>query len=267
MADCAIFPGGAIDVPLGRKLDKQDRTHPVRDNRYSFLDTSELRELNETIVRCRLCPRLVAHREAMGETQRKAYRGQIYWSKPLPGFGDPAARLMIAGLAPGAHGANRTGRMFTGDRSGEFLYRALFETGFANQPQSVSSNDGLKLTDAYITAAVRCAPPDNKPSLEELRVCRGYLTRELALMRQVRAVVVLGRIAFDSYLCVLQERGLIRSRAPFRFAHGAEFFPAAGDPPVIASYHPSQQNTSTGKQTAKMLREIFERVRHILSAE
>lgn len=238
----------------------------MRHNSFqNSLLTSQLTTLNETIVHCRLCPRLVSHREAIGEIQRRAYRGQQYWSKPVPGFGDPDARLIVVGLAPGAHGANRTGRMFTGDRSGDFLYRALFETGFANQPQSISAQDGLRLTDAYITSPLHCVPPDNKPSREEILTCRSYLVRELALMPQARAVVVLGRIALDSYLSVLQDSGSIRSRTGFPFAHGAVFRPVPQSPVVLASYHPSQQNTSTKKLTARMLAEIFERARHFLS--
>jgi uracil-DNA glycosylase family 4 len=229
------------------------------------LPTSQLVNLNKEIVSCRLCPRLVAHREAIGEVQRRAYRGQHYWSKPVPGFGDPNAQLIIIGLAPGAHGANRTGRMFTGDRSAEFLHRALFETGFANQPDSVSCSDGLQLFNAYITAPVHCAPPDNKPSREEILTCRCYLRRELALMPQARAFVVLGRIALDSYLSLLQDGGLIKSRAPFCFAHGAALLPVPAGPLVLASYHPSQQNTSTKKLTPGMLREVFDRARHFLA--
>ena len=183
----------------------------------------------------------------------------------MPGFGDAAARLLIVGLAPGAHGANRTGRMFTGDRSGEFLYRALWENGFANQPTSVSREDGLVLTDAYIAAPVRCAPPDNKPTRAEILNCRQFLKRELALLGNVRVVVALGGIALDAYLSVLQDAGLIRSRATFRFAHGASFDAYAGGPRVLCSYHPSQQNTSTRRLTAEMLREVFERAREMIS--
>ncbi len=226
---------------------------------------SRLAVLNRDVVSCRLCPRLVAHREEIGRVQRRAYRGEEYWSKPVPGFGDPDARVLIVGLAPGAHGANRTGRMFTGDRSGEFLFRALFEAGFANQPQSVSREDGLRLIDAYVTAPVRCVPPMNKPSREEILTCRPYLVRELKILTRVHVVVVLGRIGLDAYLSVLQDSGKIRSRAPFRFAHGAELRPEADGPLVLASYHPSQQNTSTGKLTAEMLREIFARAKHLTS--
>jgi uracil-DNA glycosylase len=227
--------------------------------------TKELAVLNDAVVSCRLCTRLVSHREAIGDIRRRAYRDEQYWSKPVPGFGDPKARLLILGLAPGAHGANRTGRMFTGDRSGEFLYRALHQAGFANQPHSISREDGLRLSDAYITSPVHCVPPDNKPLREEILTCRSYLSRELALMPQVCVIVVLGRIAFDSYLSVLQDRGAIQSRAPFRFGHGAWFRPVVPGPLLLASYHPSQQNTSTKKLTAEMLREIFERARHFLS--
>ena len=226
-----------------------------------------LQLLNKQIVECSLCPRLVAYREEIGRVQRRAYRGQEYWCRPLPGFGDPAARLLIVGLAPGAHGANRTGRMFTGDRSGEFLYRALWEAGFANQPQSVSRHDGLKLIDAYITAPVRCVPPDNKPLREEILNCRPFLVREIALLKRVRLVVVLGGIALDAYLSVLQDAGKIRSRAAFRFAHGASFTTHEGGPRILASYHPSQQNTSTGRLTAAMLKEIFLRARSFLSVD
>lgn len=196
--------------------------------------------------------------------QRRAFRGQSYWAKPVAAFGDPAARLFIVGLAPAAHGANRTGRMFTGDRSGEFLYRALWETGFANQPDSTHHADGLRLTDAYITAALRCAPPDNKPAPDELCKCRPFLARELDLLANVRVVVALGGIALAAYLTVLQERALIRSRAPFRFQHGAVYVTHSGGPWLLASYHPSQQNTSTKRLTREMLREIFSKARALI---
>jgi uracil-DNA glycosylase family 4 len=224
-----------------------------------------LHVLNDEIVHCSRCPRLVAHREEIGRVQKRAYRGQEYWSRPVPGFGDPFARLLIMGLAPGAHGSNRTGRAFTGDRSGEFLYRALWETGFANQPRSLSRDDGLVLKDAYIVASVRCVPPDNKPLREETLACRPFLVRELALLRKVRIVVALGGIALDAYLSVLQDSGLIRSRAQFRFAHGGGFETHPGGPLVLCSYHPSQQNTSTGRLTAAMLHDIFNTVRERLA--
>lgn len=223
-----------------------------------------LRVLNEEITNCFLCPRLVAHREEIGRIQRRAYRGQTYWSRPVPGFGDPSARLLIVGLAPGAHGANRTGRMFTGDRSGEFLYRALWEAGFANQPQSLSRDDGLQLTDAYITAPVRCVPPDNKPALDEIVRCRPYLVRELAILKKIRVVVALGGIGLNAYLSVLQEAGRIKSRVAFRFGHGVRYVPSPEGPAILASYHPSQQNTSTGRLTGQMLREIFLEARKMI---
>lgn len=198
--------------------------------------------------------------------RRRAYQDQEYWSKPVPGFGDPAARLLIVGLAPGAHGANRTGRIFTGDLSGDFLYRALWETGFANQPSSTSREDGLRLRDAYITSPARCVPPDNKPTREEILACRPFLLRELAALANVEVVVVLGGIALDAYLSALQDLGLIQSRARFRFAHGASFETHPGGPAVLASYHPSQQNTSTKRLTAEMLREIFSQARRVLAS-
>jgi uracil-DNA glycosylase len=222
--------------------------------------------LNEQLTACRLCPRLVAHREEMGRVRRRAYREETYWGRPVPGFGDISARLLLIGLAPGAHGANRTGRMFTGDRSGDFLYRALWEAGFANQPESVSIEDGLRLKDAYITAPVRCAPPDNKPSREEILECRPYLIRELALLKQVKLIVVLGGIALDAYLSVLQDQGLVKSRALFRFGHGATYVTHPGGPLVLACYHPSQQNTSTKRLTAEMLRDIFLKARVLLDS-
>ncbi len=224
-------------------------------------------QLQNEIIQCTLCPRLVAYREEMGRVRRRAYREQEYWSKPVPGFGDPAARLLIVGLAPGAHGANRTGRVFTGDRSGDFLYRALYEAGFANQPTSVSREDGLILRDAYILAPVRCVPPDNKPNLEEIRACRPFLDRELALLKQVRLVVVLGGIALQAYLAVLQDHGKIKSRSAFRFKHGATFATQEGGPLVLASYHPSQQNTSTGRLTADMLSAIFQQARSLVASD
>lgn len=220
--------------------------------------------LNQEVIECRLCPRLVEYREQVAAEKRRAYKDWTYWGRPVPSFGDPAARLLILGLAPGAHGSNRTGRMFTGDRSGDFLYRALWQNGFANQPESVSKDDGLALTDAYITAPVRCAPPDNKPEREEFLRCRPFFDRELQSLPNVRVVVVLGGIALDNYLSALQGRGLIASRSAYRFAHGAEYETHQGGPVVLCSYHPSQQNTSTGRLTAGMLREIFARAREIL---
>jgi uracil-DNA glycosylase family 4 len=213
--------------------------------------------LQDEIVTCRLCPRLRKHCATVASVKRRAYREWEYWGKPVPGFGDPQARILILGLAPGAHGSNRTGRMFTGDRSGDTLYGALYAAGYASQPSAVSREDGLRLRDVYITAAARCAPPGNKPAPQEIRNCRPFLERELKLLANVKVVVALGRIAFDGYLDVLKSQGAIRSRAGFAFGHNRRFRTAPGLPLLIGSYHPSQQNTSTGKLTAKMLLEVF----------
>jgi uracil-DNA glycosylase family 4 len=223
-----------------------------------------LQILNQEIVRCRKCPRLVEYREEVGRVKRRAYRDQDYWAKPVPGFGDPQARMLLVGLAPGAHGSNRTGRMFTGDASGNFLYRALFETGFASEATSVSRNDGLTLTDAYISAAVRCAPPDNKPLPEEIRTCRPYLERDLELLSNLKVVVALGRLAFDVYLAILRDQGKIARRSAFVFGHNTEHRTGPGQPTLISSFHPSQQNTSTGKLTEAMFRAVFLRARRLL---
>ena len=220
-----------------------------------------LRLLEREITGCTACPRLIAHCRNVAELKRRAYRDQTYWGKPVPSFGDPAARLLIIGLAPGAHGANRTGRVFTGDASGDFLYRVLHKTGFASQPSSRSADDGLLLRDAYIAASVRCAPPDNKPSRDEVARCRPYLERELDLLRNVQVVVALGRLAFDNYLDILRDRSRIASRAAYPFGHCA-VHPL--DPVLIASYHPSQQNTSTGKLTEPMLEAVFEEARRVV---
>jgi uracil-DNA glycosylase family 4 len=225
-------------------------------------ETSQI--LQNEVANCRRCPRLREHCERIAAVKRRAYRDCEYWGKPVPSFGDPQARILILGLAPGAHGSNRTGRMFTGDRSGDWLYRALHRTGFASQPTSVSRDDALVLRDVYITAAARCAPPGNKPTPEELGNCRPYLERELDLLTNVKVVVALGKIAFDAYLDVLKARGAIRSRAPFVFGHNRQFATASGQPLLIGSYHPSQQNTSTGKLTEKMLLAVFQRARKLL---
>lgn len=225
-----------------------------------------LKILNREIVACELCPRLRTYDREVARMKRRAYLDWDYWGKPVPGFGDPRARVLLIGLAPGAHGANRTGRMFTGDRSGDFLYRALYETGFASQGESSSREDGLALQGAYVAAAGRCAPPDNKPLPEELARCRPYLEREIDLLKDVRVVVVLGGIALRTYLGILRNRGVIQSMAAFKFGHNLvyRFGPtAAGMPALITSYHPSQQNTSTGKLTAQMLRQVFERAKAI----
>src|SRR3954453_7764670 len=218
-----------------------------------------LDELNARIIGCEKCSRLREHCVQIAAVRRRAYAEWEYWGRPVPAFGDPQARVLILGLAPGAHGSNRTGRMFTGDASGTILYKALYKTGFASQPESVSRDDGLVLRDAYITAAARCAPPGNKPTPEELRNCRPFFERELDLLRNLRVVVALGKIAFDTYLDVLKSRRVIRSRAAFVFGHDREFETAPAGPILISSYHPSQQNTSTGKLTEKMLIDVFRR--------
>ena len=222
-----------------------------------------LKVLAQEVIACERCPRLRAYCRRVAEVKRRAFRDWDYWGKPVPGFGDPKARLLVIGLAPAAHGGNRTGRIFTGDRSGDFLYRALYETGFASQPESRSRDDGLTLSGAYVTAVVRCAPPENKPARQEFLNCRSYLEAELDLLKNVRVVVALGRIAFDNYISILRKRAVIKSRAAFVFGHDREHRIAPGLPVLVSSYHPSQQNTSTGKLTAKMLRQVFERARRL----
>ncbi len=222
--------------------------------------------LERQIVACQKCPRLVEYRAEIARVKRRAYRDCDYWAKPVPGFGDPAARLLLIGLAPGAHGANRTGRVFTGDSSGVFLYKVMHDTGFASQPTGTSRGDGLTLIDAYISAAIRCAPPDNKPATEEIRNCRPYLERELALLKDVRVVVALGKLAFDAYLTILLDQAKIARRADFIFAHDREHRTGLGQPLLISSYHPSQQNTSTGKLTERMFRAVFVRAKKRMEA-
>ena len=225
---------------------------------------SSIEILQQEIVHCNRCPRLRDHCTQVSAVKRRAYRDWEYWGKPVPAFGDPQARILILGLAPAAHGANRTGRMFTGDRSGDWLYRALHETGFASQPTSVSRNDNLTLRDVYITAAARCAPPDNKPAPEELHNCRSYLVRELDLLPNLQVVIALGKIAFNTYLDVLKAAGVIQSRARFEFGHNRDFVIGPGQPRLLSSYHPSQQNTSTGKLTERMLLEVFQKARTLI---
>jgi uracil-DNA glycosylase len=226
--------------------------------------TSEaLKVIGAEIIACGRCPRLRRHCQEVARVKRRAYLDWEYWGRPVPGFGDPRARVLVIGLAPGAHGANRTGRIFTGDKSGDFLYRALYETGFASQPESRSREDGLALTGLYISAAARCAPPDNRPSPEELANCRPYLEREIDALKHVRVVVALGGIAFRAYLGVLRDRGRISSVSAFKFGHHAVCRTGTADPVLIGSYHPSQQNTSTGRLTAAMLREVFETARRL----
>jgi uracil-DNA glycosylase family 4 len=219
-----------------------------------------LAALREEITGCRACPRLVAWREEVASTRRAAFRDQPYWGRPVPGFGDPSAGILVVGLAPAAHGGNRTGRVFTGDRSGDWLYRALHTAGLANQPTSTALDDGLRLSGAYVSAAVRCAPPDNKPTVEERDRCLPYLTSELQLLEGVRVVVVLGQFAYD----VVARHLALRPRP--RFGHGVEA-QAPGGLHVLCSYHPSQQNTFTGRLTEPMLDAVFDRARDLATAE
>jgi uracil-DNA glycosylase len=224
-----------------------------------------LRILNEEITACRKCPRLVVYREKVAREKRRMFRECTYWGKPVPGFGDVKAKLFILGLAPAAHGGNRTGRVFTGDRSGDFLYAALHKAGFANQPTSLHRDDGLQLKNVYIAATIRCAPPANKPLPSEISNCRGYLQREMQIL-QPKAVLALGKIAWDAYLEILKQDGAIASRAAFPFAHGAEAKLPATAPRLFGVYHPSQQNTQTGRVTPAMYAQVLRRIRHFLEA-
>ncbi len=224
-----------------------------------------LKVVAEEVCACRKCPRLVKYRERVAKEKRRSFREWTYWGRGVPGFGDPRAQLFILGLAPAAHGANRTGRVFTGDRSGEFLYKALHAASFANQPTSLNRDDGLQLKNIYIAAAVRCAPPANKPLPSEILHCRGYLERELEILRP-RAVLALGRIGWDAYLEILKQRGQIGSRAGYRFSHGAEYEIAADLPRLFGVFHPSQQNTQTGRLTEAMYAAVLKRIQAFLAA-
>ena len=255
----------------------------------------DLARLQERVIACTRCGRLVKYCRRIALEKRRMYNDWEYWGKPIPSFGDPRAELLVLGLAPAAHGGNRTGRIFTGDRSGDFLYRCLYEAGFANQPRSHQRGDGLELKNCYITAAQRCAPPANKPLPEELRACQPYLEAELRLLKRVRVVLALGRIAFDTYLRLAardvapssgipsprragskapavratanrrDERQKFPPRSFFRFTHGATYELPGNLPRLFASYHPSQQNTQTGKLTPEMMRLLLEDVRQFLA--
>lgn len=223
-----------------------------------------LTALQARVIACRACPRLVAWREEVAREKRAAFRDEAYWGRPIPAFGDPRARLLVLGLAPAAHGGNRTGRMFTGDRSGDWLYRALHRAGFANQPTSVARDDGLELRDAFVTASVRCAPPANKPTPAERDACRPWLEAELDLLPRVRVVVALGSFAWTQALAVLGGRGHAVPTPRPRFAHGAEV--CLGDRlTLLGSYHPSQQNTFTGTLTEEMFDAVWARARKLIS--
>jgi uracil-DNA glycosylase family 4 len=221
-----------------------------------------LSKLQRRIVACRACPRLVAWREQVAREKRAAYRDEEYWGRPVPGFGDPAARLLLVGLAPAAHGGNRTGRVFTGDRSGDWLFAALYRADFANQPTSARRGDGLRLIDCYIAACVRCAPPDNRPTPEERDACLPYLAEELRLLRRVRVILALGSFAWDGVLRAARGLGHVPARRP-AFGHGARA--AAGPYVLLGSYHPSQQNTFTGRLTEAMLDAVLTQARQILT--
>ena len=219
-----------------------------------------LQEISDRITHCRRCPRLVRWREQVAQEKRAAYRDEDYWGRPVPGFGDRRARVLLCGLAPASHGGNRTGRVFTGDRSGDFLFGALYRAGFANQPHSRHRDDGLRLRDCYITACVRCAPPDNKPTPAERDNCLPFLAADLGALPEVRVIVCLGGFAWDGVLRALRGLGLTPARKP-RFGHGAEA--VVGSYRLIGCYHPSQQNTFTGRLTRRMLDAIFTRAREL----
>ncbi len=230
------------------------------------MERDSLTRINRAVIRCCKCPRLVAWRAEAAADPPRRYHGHEYWGQPVPGFGNDAARLLVVGLAPAAHGGNRTGRVFTGDRSGDWLYRALFEHGFANQAESLDRNDGLELMDCYISAAVRCAPPANKPTLDEFHNCIGYLVRELAVLSRLRVIIALGKMAFDAYLKAMTEAGRPLPRPRPKFGHGSSYELADGLT-LLGSYHPSQQNTFTGKLTVPMFHGVFRTAKTLLREE
>ena len=241
-------------------------THVI--HKTTVMTQTEWEALEAQIVACRRCPRLVAWREEVAKERRKAYRDEEYWSKPVPGFGDHRADLLVVGLAPGAHGANRTGRLFTGDSSGQFLYSALYRAGFANRPESQHRDDGMILRDAFVSAACRCAPPANKPNPQELLACRPYLAREVGLLPRLRVIVALGRIAFEAVLRLYQDdkQSLVAPGSSHHpvFKHAAVYDLSAAGPWLIASFHPSRQNTQTGRLTAAMFDEVWGQTRKML---
>ncbi len=222
---------------------------------------TEIEKLQRVVVNCRKCPRLVAYLQEVSKHKPRRYRDWDYWSKPLPSFGDPGARVLIVGLAPAAQGGNRTGRMFTGDRSGEWLFNALYQFGFANQPNSLRRDDGFKLHDVYITATIRCAPPKNKPLPEEIENCRPYFLKELDLLKNVKVIVPLGQIALVQTIKSLRQKGL--DMPPLAFGHG-KIYPLTNGQTIITTYHPSQQNTQTGKLTRPMFHRVFKLVKNKL---
>lgn len=223
---------------------------------------TQLQTLRQEIIACRRCPRLVRWREKVAREKVKRFAEEEYWGKPIPGFGDPHARLLLVGLAPAAHGGNRTGRMFTGDESGNWLFRALHKAGFVSQPQSLDRGDGMQLSDCYITATLRCAPPLNKPTTEEVQHCRSFLTREVAMLRNVRVIMGLGKIGFEAALDAFREMGRIEFKRKPKFGHNLAY--QLGELTFIASFHPSQQNTFTGRLTEPMFDRVFRTAKRIL---
>jgi uracil-DNA glycosylase len=224
---------------------------------------SDLARLNEEIIACTRCTRLITYCKKIGQVKRRAYLDWDYWARPVPGFGDPNARVLILGLAPGAHGSNRTGRPFTGDGSGNFMYPVLYKAGFASQPKGTHREDGLRLIDAYITATVRCAPPQNKPTPQEIANCAPHLDRELAMLTQVKVVVALGKIGVDAYLNYLKRKGELKTKSAFIFGHGEKYQMPDGKI-LLCSYHPSLQNTLTGKLTEKMFLDVFKQAARLV---
>jgi uracil-DNA glycosylase len=229
------------------------------------MEVKRLDQLRETIISCRKCPRLVKYREKIAGEKRKQYADFDYWGKPVPGYGDPKARLVVIGIAPAAHGGNRTGRVFTGDKSAAFLVRHLYEAGFANQPTSDTRDDGLVYRDCYITAAVRCVPPGDRPSTKEIATCAPYLESELELLRNCKAILVLGKIAFDWVVRFAKKRYPVRGR--FRFEHGKRYIISDRFPVVFASYHTSPRNTNTGKLTSRMFSDLLKEVSSHLASD
>jgi uracil-DNA glycosylase family 4 len=221
-----------------------------------------LQQIHESIIICERCPRLRDYCRGIAETKRRAYQDQIYWARPVPGFGDPKARILILGLAPGAHGANRTGRPFTGDGSGDFMYPVLHELGLASKSRAIARGDGLKLRHAWIASVVRCAPPGDKPHPQEIRNCASHLANEIQALPRVRVVVCLGKIAFDGYLAFLLETGVITRKSEFQFSHGAQYLLPNGLH-LLATYHPSLRNTNTGRLNRTMFTRVFLRAREL----
>jgi len=256
----STFPRANLASPAGRPGLPAANPGPIPAN------PSPLVLFNQNVIRCQRCSRLRKYCEGIATSKRRAYQDWIYWAKPVPSFGDEHARLLVLGLAPGAHGSNRTGRPFTGDGSGDFLYPILHDTGFASQPNSVARNDGMQLRDCWISAVVRCAPPDNAPKRSELKNCAPYLDEEIKLLTQLRVVVCLGRIAFDGYLEHLERTKQAERKPRFKFAHGAEFA-LPGGRHLIASFHPSLQNTNTGRLTRSMLFDVFDRARTLIETQ